>query len=119
MVNLGILVALTLGYFWSYKSMWRAIFAMAGIIGVLQGLGLFIVPESPEWLAHTGELEMARRVLQRIRGTATYTEEEIARWSTGGDSIGKSESLVILKSVTWIKLLTSPTSGRTVSAQRS
>ncbi|KAL4995633.1 general substrate transporter [Aspergillus recurvatus] len=68
MTNLGILLTQTLGYFLSRDSMWRIILAIAGIIGALELLGLTLVPESPVWLADHQKHDLARRVVQRIRG---------------------------------------------------
>lgn len=84
MTNVGILLSQSLGYFWSYASFWRLIFAVAGIIGALEFLGLFLVPESPIWLAEHRSLSQARRVLQRIRGKDADIEAETQTWRTPG-----------------------------------
>lgn len=68
MTNVGILLAQTLGYFLSRGFLWRVILAVAGVIGLLELVGLFFVPESPAWLADHEKAPLARRVLQRIRG---------------------------------------------------
>ncbi|OJJ44378.1 hypothetical protein ASPZODRAFT_18576 [Penicilliopsis zonata CBS 506.65] len=80
MCNVGILLAQTLGYFLSYGNAWRVILATAGCIGVLQLAGLFFVPESPTWLAEHQRTNLARRVLQRIRGKDTDIEPEVKAW---------------------------------------
>jgi MFS family permease len=68
MINLGILVTQTLGYYLSRGSLWRIILGVGAGIGLLQGLGLFFVPESPAWLAAHKDPQRAVRTLQRIRG---------------------------------------------------
>lgn len=93
MANLGILLSQTLGYFWSNASHWRWILAVAGMIGVSQLMGLFLVPESPLWLTEHNKLSQARRVLQRIRGRDAEIEAEIASWSAVA-SPGEEEALL-------------------------
>ncbi|KAL4809949.1 general substrate transporter [Aspergillus unguis] len=68
MTNLGILITQTLGYFLSDGSKWRIILAVAGVFGAIELLGLTLVPESPAWLVDHQKHDLARRVLQRIRG---------------------------------------------------
>lgn len=96
MTNVGILLTQTLGYFWSHDSMWRFILAVAGIIGALELLGLFMVPESPTWLAEHRQLGQARKVLQRIRGRDADIEAEIQGWRASGavPAVGEEESLL-------------------------
>lgn len=84
MTNVGILLTQSLGYFWSHDSFWRLILAVAGIIGALELLGLFMVPESPTWLAEHQSVGQARRVLQRIRGQDTDIEAETQTWRATG-----------------------------------
>lgn len=80
MTNVGILLTQTLGYFWSHDSFWRLILAVAGLIGVLELLGLFMIPESPKWLVEHQQTGQARKVLQRIRGRNADIEAEMASW---------------------------------------
>lgn len=84
MTNVGILLTQTLGYFWSHDSFWRLILAVAGLLGALELLGLFMVPESPTWLAEHRQAGQARKVLQRIRGRNADIEAEIAGWRPAG-----------------------------------
>ncbi|KAL3453258.1 general substrate transporter [Aspergillus insuetus] len=97
MTNVGILITQTLGYFLSEGSMWRIILAVAGIIGVLELLGLTLVPESPIWLADHQKEDVAKRVLQRIRGRDTDIHGELAG-SSGStrseDEAGEEQSLL-------------------------
>lgn len=94
MTNVGILLTQTLGYFWSEANIWRLILAVAGIIGAFELLGLFLVPESPVWLAEHQKVSYARKVLQRIRGRDANIEAEIASWRTSDASSGEEESLL-------------------------
>lgn len=81
MINLGILIAQLLGYFFSRDSMWRIILATAGGIGALQLAGLFLVPESPKWLAEHNNPQRARAILRKIRGRKANIDEEVKAWS--------------------------------------
>lgn len=81
MVNVGILIAQVLGYFLSRDSLWRIILAVAGGIGLLQLLGLAIVPESPKWLAEHRSPQKARDILQKIRVRRVSVEDECAEWN--------------------------------------
>ncbi|KAJ5793461.1 hypothetical protein N7457_000060 [Penicillium paradoxum] len=95
MTNVGILLTQSLGYFWSEANLWRLILAVAGIIGALELAGLFLVPESPCWLAEHQKASQARRVLQRIRGRDADIEAEIASWTSPDvPASGEEESLL-------------------------
>ena len=88
MINLGILVAQVLGYFLSRGGgLWRVVLGVAGGIGVVQGGGLAVVPESPEWLAANGEVGVAKRVLSRIRG-GKRIDREVGEWGTAEEGAG-------------------------------
>ena len=87
MINVGIVMAQVLGYFFSHGNMWRVVLAVAGMIGVLQCGGLFLVPESPDWLAAKGKLGIAKKSLSRIRGGANI-DDEIVDWGTAEEGEG-------------------------------
>ncbi|KYK54024.1 MFS glucose transporter [Drechmeria coniospora] len=80
-INLGILLTQTLGYFLSHGGAWRWILAIGMFIAVGQGLALFVVPESPAWLATHGDAAKAKRTLQLIRGDGVSIHEEVAAWT--------------------------------------
>lgn len=81
MVNIGILLAQVLGYFLSRDSLWRIILAVAGGIALLQLLGLFMVPESPKWLAEHNKPQKAREILRKMRGRKADLDEEVKAWN--------------------------------------
>jgi sugar porter (SP) family MFS transporter len=95
MTNVGILFTQTLGYFFSKGDQWRAILAVAGLLGVLELLGLFFVPESPTWLAEHQQSNLVRQVLQRIRGKAADIEEEIEGWKSSERPTGPEEESLL------------------------
>ena len=80
-INTGILIAQLLGYFLSRGKLWRIILAAAGAFGLVQGLGLFLVPESPKWLAEHNHPQLARKILRRIRGHRADLDEEVKAWN--------------------------------------
>lgn len=83
-INIGILTTQTLGFFLSYGSAWRWILGAGVCVAAAQVLGLFVVPESPAWLAANGDPTAAKRTLQRIRGQGFDIQEETATWGDGG-----------------------------------
>ncbi|KAF7892457.1 uncharacterized protein EAF01_010537 [Botrytis porri] len=78
--NVGILLTQVLGYYLSRGSKWRMILAVGAGLGLLQGVGLLFIPESPTWLAAHKDTQTATRTLQRIRGHDYSIEEEIQHW---------------------------------------
>ncbi|KAJ5161291.1 hypothetical protein N7492_006683 [Penicillium capsulatum] len=98
MTNVGILLTQVLGYFWSHDSWWRMIFAVAGVIGMLELLGLFLVPESPVWLAEHYGASQARPVLQRIRGQDADISAELEGWCRLNAASGEEEALLASQS---------------------
>jgi len=82
MTNMGILTTQLLGLFWSHGQMWRLILAVAGVIGVIQFLGLLLAVESPKWQADHGKPRKAKANLQRIRGHKADIQEEYESWRT-------------------------------------
>ncbi|KAL4977695.1 general substrate transporter [Aspergillus desertorum] len=97
MTNVGILLTQTLGYFLSKDSMWRIILAIAGVIGALELLGLTLVPESPAWLIDHQKHDLARRVLQRIRGRDADIRGELEMlgdFARSDDDAGEQQALL-------------------------
>jgi MFS family permease len=81
-INVGILATQTLGYFLSHGTAWRWILGTGVIIAGTQGLGLFVVPESPAWLASNRKGAQAKKILQRIRGPGIDIAEETSNWDS-------------------------------------
>ena len=91
LINVGILVAQVLGYFLSYGNMWRVVLVVAGGIGIIQFLGLFLVPESPQWLATKGRTGLANRILKRVRGRRKI-DENVGDLGTAEEGEGRFSS---------------------------
>jgi len=75
---------------WFGQSGWRWMFGLTAAPSILFFLGMFLVPESPRWLAKNGKSDLARSVLKRIGGekyaddamgeiNSTLAKEEIQR----------------------------------------
>ena len=94
MINLGIVVAQTLGFFLSKGNLWRVILACAGFLGALELAGLFFAPESPKWLAENKRPAQARQILQRIRGPGVDVDAEVRDWETSEPRAEEEESLL-------------------------
>ncbi|ATY66133.1 MFS glucose [Cordyceps militaris] len=92
-INVGILTAQVLGYFFSHGGAWRVILGAAVCIGVAQAIGLLAVPESPAWVATHGDVSRAKKILQRIRGHKVDIEEETIAWGAVGSS-GEAQGLL-------------------------
>jgi sugar porter (SP) family MFS transporter len=93
MINVGILLAQSLGYFLSRDNLWRIILAVASVIAIIEFCGLLVAPESPEWLAKHHQTAIARRVLQKIRGPETDIDDETKEWDTHAEE-EEEESLL-------------------------
>lgn len=85
-INMGILVAQLLGYFLSRGNMWRIILAVSGGIGLVHLASLFLVPESPRWLAEHRSPQNARKILRRIRGHDADVDAEVKAWDVDADA---------------------------------
>ena len=53
---------------WFGQQGWRWMFGLTAVPSLLFFLGMFLVPESPRWLAKNGKASDARNVLQKIGG---------------------------------------------------
>ncbi|EXA37201.1 hypothetical protein FOQG_10567 [Fusarium oxysporum f. sp. raphani 54005] len=93
-INFGILVVQTMGFFLSYGTAWRWILATGVFIATAQTLGLFVVPESPSWLAAQGNAPKAKRTLQRIRGNGYDIHEETETWDSDDRDASEEDGLL-------------------------
>jgi SP family galactose:H+ symporter-like MFS transporter len=74
-ITVGILLAYIGDYAFAAIQGWRWMFGLAVIPAAIFALGMFFLPESPRWLARSGNSAAARRVLVRIRGAADVEAE--------------------------------------------
>ncbi|KAJ2070549.1 Bifunctional purine biosynthesis protein PurH, partial [Coemansia sp. S100] len=71
----GIMLSQTASLGLSKPPFWRLLFAISGILSVLNMALLYFCVESPKWLAMNGKLADARDSLQRLRRGTDYTDE--------------------------------------------
>ncbi|HVA67287.1 MAG TPA: sugar porter family MFS transporter [Elusimicrobiota bacterium] len=74
-ITLGILGSYLVDYGFSGSGGWRLMLGLAVIPGLLLGLGMMFMPETPRWLMEREREEEARRVLKKIRGGADIETE--------------------------------------------
>ena len=69
-ITVGILLAYVVDYAFAAIQGWRWMFGLAVVPAAIFGLGMVFLPESPRWLAEHGQIDRARAMLARIRGTS-------------------------------------------------
>jgi MFS transporter, SP family, galactose:H+ symporter len=74
-ITIGILVAYVVDYAFAGSGGWRWMLGLAAVPGLLLGLGMLYLPESPRWLAKHGQTEKALKILGKIRGTSNVAAE--------------------------------------------
>jgi len=77
-ITVGILVSYLTGLVITGDGMWRHMFGLGVVPGVLFFVGLLFLPESPRWLALKGFHDEARTSLRRLRGPAWDVDSELA-----------------------------------------
>lgn len=77
MINLGILVSSLVAGLFSLTDQhgWRYMLGLSAVPGVMQFLGFLFMPESPRWLVDKGHVDLALRVLVRMRGHSDVISE--------------------------------------------
>ena len=78
-VTLGILGSYLIGYALAADSAWRWMLGLGGVPGVLLGVGMVFLPETPRWLAGHGHADRARAALSQLRGHGTDIKTEMAQ----------------------------------------
>lgn len=58
---------------WFGQQGWRWMFGLTAVPSVLFFIGMFLVPESPRWLAKNGHPERSRQILTKIGGASYAT----------------------------------------------
>ena len=84
-INLGIVIALLLGWLFGYGAMWRLVLGVGAGLGALQLVLLAFAIESPEWLGANGRAGEARRNLTRIR-CGKLGADEAGKWALSGEA---------------------------------
>jgi MFS family permease len=74
-LTVGILLAYIADYLFGASGSWRWMLGLAVVPGILLGGGMLYLPETPRYLARQGQLDLARGVLTKIRGTPDVSAE--------------------------------------------
>jgi MFS transporter, SP family, galactose:H+ symporter len=74
-ITTGILLAYVVDAVFALSDGWRLMFAFGALPGIVLGLGIAALPESPRWLLLHQHKEEAIKVLTRIRGTQDVMPE--------------------------------------------
>ncbi|KAG9255714.1 general substrate transporter [Emericellopsis atlantica] len=93
-INIGILIAQSLGYFLSSDGWWKIILVVGGALGLAQGLGCFFMPETPAWLALNGNGARAHVVLKKIRGKGADISLETREWNVDNSAPDEQDRLL-------------------------
>jgi SP family galactose:H+ symporter-like MFS transporter len=76
-ITVGILGSYLTGLLISGDGMWRVMFALGAVPGLLFLIGLVFLPESPRWLVLKRSAEAARASLRRLRGEGWDVDREL------------------------------------------
>ena len=74
-ITLGILASYAVGYAFADAANWRWMVGLGAVPGVILGLGMWGLPESPRWLMKRGRRPEARAILLRTRGDRDVDHE--------------------------------------------
>jgi MFS transporter, SP family, galactose:H+ symporter len=74
-ITIGILSAYMADFAFAKTADWRWMLGLAAVPGAMLFLGMLFLPETPRWYAQRAQMEMARSVLVRIRGTHAVDPE--------------------------------------------
>jgi len=76
-ITVGILGSYLTGLLITGAGMWRVMFGLGAVPGLLFLIGLAFLPESPRWLALKRSADQARASLRRLRGTGWDVDREL------------------------------------------
>lgn len=77
-VNVGILVAYAVGAYNISTDNWRWTLGLGVVPAAIFAIGMVCSPQSPRWLIRDGQVEKARKVLNKVRTSEEEVENEIS-----------------------------------------
>lgn len=77
-VNIGILVAYAVGAYNISTDNWRWTLGLGVVPAAIFAIGMACSPQSPRWLIRDGQVEKARKVLNKVRTSEEEVENEIS-----------------------------------------
>jgi MFS family permease len=92
-ISLGFLLAYVAGYVYSSadEEEWRSIFGWAGVLALVQFIGMINLPESPVWLKSKGRIQESQLAWKTINGEQTNPLEHDA------NRLSKNHLSIVLK----------------------
>jgi sugar porter (SP) family MFS transporter len=77
-LTVGILVSYLVGYALAPSGAWRWMLGLGALPGLVLGAGMFLLPETPRWLAGHGHMDKTQAALRRLRGPHADIAPELA-----------------------------------------
>jgi len=77
-ITSGILLSYLVGYALASSGAWRWMLGLGAGPGVILGLGMLLLPETPRWLAGHGQMDETLAALRRLRGANADIAAELA-----------------------------------------
>ena len=75
-ITLGIVASYAVDYvFTGVAGDWRWMLGLGCVPAIVLGVGMFVLPDSPRWLAGAGRMQEAEAALRSLRGRDDVTEE--------------------------------------------
>jgi len=77
-ITIGILFSYIINYtFTNIEGSWRWMFGIGFIPALLLSFGMILLPESPRFLIKQNQIDLAKKILMRLRGTQDVSDEVI------------------------------------------
>ncbi|MCF7853095.1 MAG: sugar porter family MFS transporter [Simkaniaceae bacterium] len=96
MITSGFLLSFILNAVLDLENMWRWLFIVSCSFAFVQFIGMFFLPESPNWLIGQNKIDQARTILKDVRGDSDV-EEVIQSVKKADEATKSSLSLTVKK----------------------
>jgi len=92
MLTFGILIAASVGSYYTEKADWRSMFLSAVIPGVVLFVGMLFLPDSPRWMLMKNKAEAAKKTLSQLFSSKEI-DTIISSYHKGDDNVSFLSSL--------------------------